>query len=247
MSPVSKFVRFGLLATIGLLSLSACSTPLAPASAADGDTTRTLSVSGSGVAYGTPDIATVQIGVQSRNTDAAAAVADNTTRMNAVTAAIKELGVADVDIQTTNFSIYPQQDYDPQTGQPTGTTTYVVDNSVNITLRDLTQVGAVLGRVAEAGANNIYGISFGVSDPAALEAEARAKAMADAKARAEQLAQAAGVTLDVHITISEYMGGAGPIYADSKVAMVGGGGAPVPVSTGQLQISLSVSVVYGIK
>ena len=122
----------------------------------------------------------------------------------------------------------------------------MVDNSVSVTIRDLTIVGAVLGKATGAGANNIYGISFGVSDPAKLEAEARAKAMADAKARAEQLAQAAGVTLDVPMNISEYSSGPMPYAMDSKVAM-GVGGGSVPVSSGQLQISLSVNITYIIK
>lgn len=243
-----KHVSISLAVIAALLTLAACATGAPAASAGNGsDSPHTISVSGNGTAYGTPDLATINIGVQSRHTDAAAAVAENTNKMNAITAALAGLGIEAKDIQTTNFSVYPQQEYDPQTGQATGVTTYVVDNSVNVVLRDLNNVGAALGRATEAGANSIYGISFGVSDPAKLEAEARAKAMADAKARAEQLAQAAGVTLDVPMNISEYSSGPIPYAVDSKAALGVGGGGSVPVSSGQLQISLSVNITYIIK
>ncbi len=236
-----------LLATLGLFVLSGCAVPAQAQPTSE--TPHTISVTGSGIAYGAPDLATLQVGVQSRHGDAGLAVDENTRRMNAIVAALKELGLEEKDIQTTNFSVYPQQDYDPQTGQPTGQVTYIVDNTVSLTVRNLSRVGEVLGKATAAGANNIYGISFGVSDPASLEAEARAKAMADAKARAEQLAQAAGVTLDTPMTISEYLsGGPIPFALDNAVLAEGrGAGAPVPVSAGQLQITLQVNVTYVIR
>jgi hypothetical protein len=237
------------LALVGVFALSACSSLPGAAPASDAASPHTITVSGNGLAYGTPDIATIQVGVQTRNTDAGVAVAQNTDKMTAITAALKAMGLADKDIQTTNFSVYGQQEYDPQTGQATGTVTYIVDNTVSITVRDLTTVGAVLGQATEAGANSIYGISFGVSDPAGLEAEARAKAMADAKARAEQLAAAAGVSLDAPMTISEYSSGAPVPFALARdaVAQGVGGGSPVPVSSGQLQVTMQVNVTYIIK
>jgi uncharacterized protein YggE len=234
------------VALICLVALSACAT--LPA-ATGTETPHTISVTGAGLAYGAPDIANAQIGFESRSADPAQAVADANTKMAAILAAVKALGVEDKDIQTANFSVFAQQDYDAE-GRPTGRFTYVVSNSVNVTVRDLTKVGEVLGQSVEAGANNIYGVSFSVSEPSQLEAEARAEAMADAKARAEQLAQAAGVTLGEPMTISEYSSGPIPYALDvGAVAEFGRdvSAAPVPVSTGQIQVSLQVSVVYVIR
>ncbi len=246
-----KLVSGFLAAVAGLSALTGCSAalPAAGATATDATSVHTISVSGSGTAYGQPDIATIQIGVQTRNTDAGVSVSENTDKMNAITAALKAMGIADKDIQTTNFSVYGQQDYDPQTGQLTGTTTYFVDNTVSIVVRDLNTLGAVLGQATDAGANSVYGISFGVSDSATLEAEARAKAMADAKTRAEQLASAAGVALGEPMTISEYSySNPTPYLAFDRVESAGvGGTAPVPVSSGQLQVTLQVNVTYVIK
>jgi hypothetical protein len=252
MTPKLKLVSGFLAAVLGLTALTGCGAALPAAGTAAGatDTPHTIVVSGSGTAYGQPDIATIQIGVQTRHTDAGESVSQNTDKMNGITAALKAMGIEDKDIQTTNFSVYGQQDYDPQTGLPTGTTTYVVDNTVSVTVRDLSTIGAVLGQATDAGANNIYGISFGVSDSAALEAEARAKAMADAKARAEQLAAAAGVSLGEPMTISEYSYSAPIPYALDRVAVesaAGLGGASVPVSSGQLQVTLQVNVTYVIR
>jgi len=244
MTPKFKFTSILLAALIGLLTLSACATPAAGGGAVEQP--HTISVTGSGVAYGKPDIAIAQIGVQTRDENPGRAVSENTEKMNAVIAALKELGVEEKDIQTSNFSVYAQQNYDTN-GAPTDYT-YVADNTVSVTIRNLSKVGDALGRAVAAGANSIYGVSFTVSDQSALEAEARDKAMADAKARAEQLAAAAGVTLDQPMNISEYSYGPAPMAAAVRSFGVGGGGAgPVPVSTGQIQVNLQVSVTYIIK
>ena len=229
-----------LVAALALASLTACVTT-AP------ESPHTVSVNGAGTAHGTPDVATAQIGVQSRDVDPARAVDENNRKMAAILAALKNLGVDEKDVQTTNFSVSYQQDYDPVTGQPKETYTYIVDNTVSVNIRDLTKVGEVLGKTVNAGANSIYGVTFSVSDTAKLEAEARDKAMADAKARAEQLALAAGVTLGEPMNINEYS--SGPVYAavDMAAGKGGGGGAPVPVSTGEIQVTLNVSITYIIR
>ena len=238
-----KFASGALAMLLGALALSACAAPGAASNNNTPEQPHTISVTGIGVAYGAPDIATAQIGVEYRDKDPGKAVDDASAKMAAVIAAIKGLGVDPKDIQTTNFSVSAQPDYD-ESGKPIGTFTYVVNNSVNVTVRDLGQVGEVLGQAVGAGANSINGVSFTVSDQSRLEAEARDKAMADAKARAEQLAKAAGVTLDKPMSINEYSVGPVPYAPEYKAAPALGGGAPVPVSTGQIQINLQVSVTY---
>ena len=109
---------------------------------------------------------------------------------------------------------------------------------------DATQVGVVLSASVDAGANNIYGVSYAVADQAALEATARDKAMADAKARAAQLAKDAGTTLDGPITISEsFNNGPVPFYA-ARDAVAAPSSAPVPVQSGQVSVQIQVSVTY---
>ncbi len=243
MNRTIKFSFYVLSALAGLALLAGCAAPVAQAQQATTPTPHTITVTGNGVAYGPPDIAVAQIGVQSRNAEPAAALDDANAKMTAILAALKGLGVADKDIQTSNFSISVQNDVEPTTGQSKGTFTYVVDNTVSVTMRDLTKVGDVLGKVVAAGANNIYGVSYTVSDQSKLEAAARDMAMADAKARAEQLAKLAGVTLDQPMTISEYSNGPQPLMR-AAIAPSAAAGQAVPVSSGQIQVNLQVNVTY---
>ncbi len=236
-----------MLAGLLLVAASACS---APANAQDGvsaDTPRTISVSGTGIAYGNPDVATIQIGVQTRNPDPGQAVSDNNARVQALIDVLKGQGIAEADLQTSNFSLYAQQDYDPVTGQPRETINYFVDNTLSITVRDINNLGEVLSAAVDAGANNIYQVSFSAADVTALEGQARDKAMADARARAEALAQAAGVTLDQVLSISESTSGAQPpIYYGRDMAEQAAGGA-VPIQTGQIMVNLYVNVTWTIQ
>lgn len=210
---------------------------------------RTLSVTGSTKVVLTPDIAYIYIGVHSENEDATQAVAENSESTQDVIDALLATGIAERDIQTTNFSVYPRQDYGPN-GEPLETITFIVENSVFVTLRDIEQIGELLNVAVNAGANSISGISFDVEDKSAALSDARGLAIADARAQAEELAEAAGVILgDIH-SISTYssmppqpfygygMGG----YAVEQVVA-----ADVPISPGQMTITMEVNVVYEIQ
>lgn len=241
-----KTVSILMLAAAGMLVLSGCASPaLAQTSTPSPatDQSHTISVTGAGTAYGVPDIATAQIGVQTRDPDAVKATGANTTKMTAIINALKAQGIQEKDIQTTNFSVSAQQDVDAS-GQPKGTMTFIVENTVNITVRDLSKVGEVLSASVDAGANNIYGVSYSVADQSGLEAKARDQAMADAKARATQLAKDAGTTLDGPITISENVNnGPSPYFAGRGAAMAPSS-APVPVQSGQISVQIQVNVTY---
>jgi len=242
---MTRNLRWTSVLLISLLfgvALSACGTPITVSTPPQPNT---IAVTGNGTAYGKPDIAVVQIGVETRDHDPAKAVDDNTGKMNTIMSALKELGIDEKDLQTTTFSVNAQQDQD-ENGKLIGTLTYVVENTLTVTVRDLTKVGQALGKAVGAGANSINGVTFSVSDQSALEAQARDKAMADAKAHADQLAKAAGVTLGVPMTISEYTSVPIP-YAAKGFAAADNGGAPVPVSGGQIQVNMQVSVTYLIK
>jgi uncharacterized protein YggE len=209
---------------------------------------RTLTVSGTGTAYLTPDIAYVNIGVHTENKDAALAVSGNNTNSQKVIDALKKFGIADKDIQTTNFSIYPQQQFDNQ-GKPTGEINYVVDNTVYVTVRDLSKIGNLLDTVVQAGANSINSIQFDVTDRTKALSDARQAAIADAKSQAQEVARAAGVTLGAVQSIDVTGGSTPPVpvyQAKGAGAMVEA--APsVPVNPGQLTVTLNINVVYQIQ
>ena len=207
---------------------------------------RTLNVSGVGVVYLTPDIVYINIGVNTQRENAADAVAINKTQTSAVIQAIKDFGVDAKDIRTTNFSIWSNPQYD-EFGQVKGTN-YAVDNTVNVTIRDLDKLGDLLDAAIQAGANSIYSIQFDVEDKTEANKQARVLAVENAKTQALELAGAAGVEL-VEIQSISYFESSPVPYFEGK----GGGGgadvanAAVPIQPGQLAISVSVNMVYGIK
>lgn len=238
-----SIILIGGMVLLGLLLSAFVSQQTAPEDTSS--SVRSLSVTGNGRVYLTPDIATISIGVRTDHESASEAVVDNNTQIQQVVSALGELGVAEKDIQTSNFSIYPQQQYDDQ-GNITSTI-YVVENTVMVTIRDLEMLGDVLDTAVSNGANSIYGITFDVEDKAAAQTEARQKAVADAEVKAGELAEAAGVSLGQIQTISEISTYPGP-YFEAR-----GGGAEqavasaVPISPGQLAITSDVTIVFVIE
>jgi len=206
---------------------------------------RTLSVTGTGMVTIVPDIAYISIGVHTEAESASAAVDENNTQTQKVINSLKKSGVAAEDIRTTNFSIWPNQKYDPQ-GQPTGTT-YAVDNTVYVTVRDLVKMGELLDAAISAGANSIYSVSFDLADKSADTKKARDLAVKNAQDQAAELAAAAGVTLGEIQVISYSDSGAAPYLDYGK----GGGGgampAAVPINPGTMQLTTTVSMTYFIK
>ena len=129
-----------------------------------------------------------------------------------------------------------------------GQTTYHVNNQVNVAVRDVTRLGDVLDKVAAAGANNVYGVSFSVADTTTLQSDARAKAFADAKARAESLAKLAGVSLGEVVSVSEIIGGPNVMYDSPRMAAAAGlGGGGAPIQPGELEVNMSIQVTFAIK
>jgi len=205
---------------------------------------RTLSVNGSGVINLEPDIAYIRIGVQTEGENAQEAVASNNQQSQLLLNALTQAGVAEDDIKTTNFSIYPREERDNE-GQTTGIN-YVVNNTVSVTVRDMDQIGLVLDSAVQAGANNISGIQFDVEDREAAQQQAMTAAVENARARAEVLAEAAGVVLGDVLSIQTYLGGGMPIPLERGVVMADAVAQEVPISPGQMQVTVDVSVIYEI-
>lgn len=227
------------LALVMAVVLSGCS-------AAAGQTlSHTISVTGTGTANLAPDIVLITLGVQTQGPDIAEAVQENNRRAGEVMAAIREAGVADGDMSTANFSVSTQQQYDDQ-GNPTGEVSYWVDNSVNVTLRDLGKLGDLLQSALTQGANSVQSVTYSVEDPTEALDSARVQALEDARSQAAQLAAAAGVELGQVITVGEPGYGAAPLM-DFAPAFGKGGGGGVPTSPGTLEYSVQLSVVYGIR
>jgi uncharacterized protein YggE len=204
----------------------------------------TVAANGTGSVSAVPDLAYVSIGVHSEDADAAAAVEQNSQVVNQVRTELEKWGVEAKDIQTSNFSIYQTSPMGYDYNNPEAGKIFAVDNSVQVTIRDLTKVGKILGASVEAGANNIYSITFDVKDKDDLLEKARQKAFKDAEKQANQYASLAGGRLGRIVRVVPVDNYYAPLYSG-----MGGGGAAenltnVPISAGQIQVSVSVQVVF---
>jgi len=234
----------GILLLAIALMLSACGAPAASQTGAQ-QPIRTITVVGQGKASGAPTVAHINIGVETSAPSAQEAMDANRARMAALLEKVKALGIADKDIQTSNFSIYTEQrPVAMGSGTEEFTVAYRVSNQVSLTIRDVAKLGDILDQAVAAGANNIYGVYFGMESTAELEAQAREKAIADANARAEALASLSGVSVGEVITISEVIGTPGPVYYG--LAKVEGMGGATPIQPGEYEMTMSVQVTYAI-
>jgi uncharacterized protein YggE len=205
-----------------------------------------ISMSGHGEVTAQPDTATITSGVTTQADTARAALDANTQAMTALIAALKEAGIADKDIQTSNFSVNPNYVYS-DARDPNGYTLppringYQVQNTVTVRVRDLAGLGTVLDKSVTVGANTINGIAFSVEDPAGLYDQARKAAFADARHKAELYATADGDDLGDVRSISEQQGITPPQpYMMKSMAMEAA--APVPVQGGELTFAIDVQV-----
>ncbi|MDB4976931.1 MAG: uncharacterized protein JWN48_5272 [Myxococcaceae bacterium] len=232
-----------------------------------------LTVLGSGEAKASPDVARTSIGIEVRADTAEQATSEANTRMTAILSALKGAGVADADLRTHDFSVSFERDYTPPqpvviapAPKPTKGTpatpaatpapapsnvprgSYRVSNTVEVTVRDVSKVSAVLTAATAAGANNVWGINFDVENPEPLHEKAREQAIAKAKHNAEQLAKLTGVKLGAIVTIED-QADAGQIAPRMyRAAMAeSADSSQVPVQGGELTITHQVRLVYALE
>jgi len=205
----------------------------------------TITVVGEGKVRIKPDVARAQIGVEVLMDSVKAASEANKERLEAVLAALQEQGIAEEDIQTSGFSVYAER-FGSNGPLPEDQINYRVSNNVNVTVRDLDKLGAILDAAIEAGANNIYGVEFSLDDPSVIESTARESAVADAQAKAEELAALTGTTVGNVVSVSEVIGNGGGFYNSNfaEAARGMGGGGSTPVSPGELELIMQLQITY---
>ena len=222
----------------------------AVAQASDNEPYPRILVTGEGAVDIAPDMAVLQLSVTREADTARAALTANSSAMNDVLEAMREQGIADRDLQTSNFSIRPKYVYPPRQasgeGQPPRLVGYTVRNTLSVRVRDISKVGQVLDKSVTLGVNEGGSILFTNDDPSAAMSQARTRAVHDALARAKTLAQAAGVKTGRVLEISEQSYNPQPVpMARAEMSMARSADA-VPVATGEntykvvVQLSLAI-------
>ena len=214
-------------------------------------------VTGQGSLAVEPDLVLINIGVETMAVTVAEARAEAARAMAAIVDAVKAHGLDDRDIQTRSFNISPQYEYPEvrENGRTVRRQTlvgYRVSNSAAIKVRDLDSVGVIIDDVAEAGGNatRINGINFTIEDPKPFMTGLRETAVKEALAKAEQFARLTGVAVGRLVFVSELGAGAPVIAEFAEVVFSRAAAAPLAptsISGGELQLSLSVQVVFEIQ
>lgn len=205
---------------------------VAPVHAAE----RLVTVTGEATIAVAPDTAMMRIGVSRQDKTAREASEANARQMTAVLNAIKNAGVGDRDIQTSRLSLQPQ--YDPNKGGTARLTGFQASNQVTVRIRDIDKLPNVLDRAIAAGANEMSGIEFVVSEQSKLLDQARDDAIADARRKAELYAKAAGAKLGHVVSITEE--GSAPPPRPMQAMRAGA----VPIAPGEQTLRAMVTVSY---
>ena len=233
--------------------------------------TNQITVSGEGKIYAKPDVATVSFGVTAQASTVGDVTKSSTDKMNAIIAVIKQLGVADKDIQTTNYNltpVYSNKIIIPMPAVPTNSgavssalpyipattgsvlTGYSLEQDVQVKIRDFTKIGDIMSAATTAGANIVNSLQFTVDNPDQYKNQAEANAIAAAKVNVQSLVKASGIQLGKLINIQEnnvYY----PMAFSANSLQIGGGAAaaaPSPtIQPGQQEIDETVNLTYQVQ
>lgn len=219
---------------------------LMPARAADKNgATRTITVIGAGEVSARPDMAAIQVGVVTQAAAAVDALQANNTAMERLLKLLVQRGIEEKDVQTSNFAVFPQYKRGPQGQQENVIVGYQVSNQVQVKVRKLATLGAVLDELIAGGANQVQGISFGVAESTRLEDAARERALADAHRKAALYAKGFGTQVGRVLHITEESGR----IPRQEFGFAGGRAqaAAVPIATGESTFHASITVTFALE
>ncbi len=204
----------------------------------------TVTVSGLGMVKAGPDEAVLTVMVENDAPDAAQALDANSKQMTLVLDRLKAEGLDETVLQTANVAVYPNRVYNPDTGKET-LEGYRAQNSIRVTLADLSKVGGIFAAATEAGATSVNGPEWRLNDDTAAVAQALDEAFSKARAKAEALATAAGLKLGDLVLMQESGSTMPPVmYEEGIRAGLADSALKVPINPLDLEINASVTLTY---
>jgi uncharacterized protein len=201
-----------------------------------------LDINASGEVSRVPDLATISAGVVTRSASASAAIQQAATRMARVREALRQAGIADRDIQTSNVSLNP--DYVYANNQPPKLNGYSASNQLTVRFRDIASTGKILDALVTEGANQISGPNLSVEKPEAALDEARIKAVSAARARADLYARSLGMRIVRVVSVSESGGYAPPPPMAPMVMAARAERDQTVIDPGEQKLQVSVSITF---
>ena len=239
-----KRLAVGLVAGAALLIAACTPSVTVENTGAEGATANGIAVAGRGEVFGTPDTLQMSFGVSVLRPTVKQAVADAAALADQLISNLTSSGVATEDIQTANYSIYPEYDYSGDQRRLVG---YRVGNTVTAMIRDIDSAGSVIDAAVVGVGDEIQvsGVSFSIEDDEELISAARSAAWEDARSKAQQLADLAGLTLGDAVMISESVVGTAPqpVYRAAFEDSVGAS-VETPIEAGQQQVAVNLQVRF---
>jgi len=215
-----------------------------PSYAEDNKTEQKIEVRGEAIIKVKPDVAFIDIGVETEDKNSKVAQDENKKLMNNVFNTLKELNIDEKDIQTKNYSIYPKHVYNDETREST-VSGYRVNNSLKVTIRDIENIGDVIDAVSKEGANKIQSISFGTLKEDIYYLDALEEAVNNAKLKANRISKTIGVTIDKPSEVLENFSG-GAVYRELNYSakVMSADAMSTPISEGEIEVRASVTLKY---
>lgn len=205
----------------------------------------TITVSGSGEAYGSPDLRKVDLMMTATGATANAAQDAHSAKVATLLTSLTALAIEDDDMKTANYRVYPTYDYDQSPAVITG---YETSQTITVTMRDEKLVTSVLQVAGDNGVTYIGDVQLTIEDTSALEAEARQEALSEAYAQASAIAAAMGASLGKPVSYYESTGGGYPMYYAKEAMLSAEDSASAPsIPEGQNEVSMTVNVTYAIE
>lgn len=217
-------------------------------STVNGNFAHEITVEGKGKAYVVPDVAKIQVGVNTEAATSEETVQKNTEKINAVMAAINALGVEKKDIKTTGYSLSPKYTWTENESKQDG---FTLNQNIEVKLHDFSKVGELIAATTKAGANMVGGVEFIIDDTDTVNAEAREEAVGKAMAKAKIIEKATGLKLGKVTNYYEYVDNGYMPYYDKAIGMGGVGAVPEAavapsIEPGQQEVNLTVSITFKI-
>lgn len=203
----------------------------------------TISITGQGKVLAKPDIGQIDLSVVTEAKTVSPAVSENTSKMNKIIGAMKDLGIKEEDLKTVSYNIYPKYQYLAGKSEIIG---YEVNQTLKVKIRDLEKVGQILEKAASLGANQVGSLEFTFDEPEKLKDEAREKAISNAKKKAEDLVKILEVKLGKVVSFTESTEPEPTPFYYEVAKGLGGGGETPEIQTGQNEIEARVTLIYEI-
>ncbi len=208
---------------------------------------RAIRVSGEGKVYVAPDVARVLVGAVTTGKDLGKVTQDAAAVARKVAAELSKAGIASRDVRTVRHDVQVERPWNASTGRAGAISGYTVTDQVQVTVRDLDKLGAVLDQVTRAGGNTIDQLSMEKEELGPDRARALALAYAAARTKAEAIARAAGVTLGEVIDVQEGFSQRGPIPLMANRVALSESAPATPVAAGDLEVTGTVTATFAIR